>query len=395
MKRREKQSGKRKKQSALVDIVAKNGKQWIKVSTVTESRLIFDLAKAGWERDSEASDGDDGTSLEYSPAKKSASSALDSDAEDEVEIVRLSQDLRRASQATYVDYEHPEIVFFLPRLPKDSNSPEIDRILAKVKATGAKIRCGPIEPPDLVAQDLFRRMIISDTNSPTATLNIDCTVLLALVSDLSHCSALELLQRPDASQYHPVIKKQIAGEEQEALLPRMLYPVLEGRCLVCTEEAAKRMRDIVSIMGTAAEKSRTNILMGAENTKESTLSNGDCVPLALKALQKWSIHATPLLRLPIKTVNSQPSLHSSTLPTPAIEVSSKLSVLNKSVFLYGWAEGITTITSNKVVAMEIEQMIIDIKKRDGEDQRYLKGPRLWVCDTARSLVGKEKGRKFG
>lgn len=66
-----------------------------------------------------------------------------------------------------------------------------------------------------------------------------------------------------------------------------------------------------------------------------------------------------------------------------------------AVFLYGWAENLTTITSNRVVATEIEQKIIEIKKRGGQEQARLKGPRLWVCDIARSLVGKEKGRAVG
>lgn len=394
MKRQEKQSGKRKKQSALVDIVAENGKQWIKVSTVTESRLLFDLAKAGWERDSEVSASDEGSSFGDSSTQKSVVSASDAGAEDEVEIVRLAHDLHKASQATYVDYEHPEIVFLLPRLPKDSTSAEIDRILTKVKVTGAKVRCGPIKPLHISLQDFLRRMVISNTGL-TPTLNIDCTILLALVSDLSHCSASDLLQRSDAPQYHPVIRKQIAGEEQEALLPQVLYPILDDRHLVCTQEAAKRMREIVSTMGTVAERARTDIFIGKEGTEESTRSNEGRTAVAAKALQELSIHATPSLRLPIEIVDSQPSFNASSLPTAAAEVGSKLSALNRSVFFYGWAEDITTITSNKVVATEIEQMIIDLKKRDAGDQEKLKGPKLWICDTARSLVGKEKGRKIG
>lgn len=376
-----------------MDIVAESGKRWIKISTVTESRLLFDLAKAGWERDSEGSDdSDEGTVSENELGQGRINLPSSSDAESEVEIVRLARDLQRASQATFVDYEHPEIVFLLPRLPKHGHSPEIDRILAKVKATGAKIHCGPIELPDLALDDLFQRMIASDIDDPSAELNIDCTILLALVSDLSHCSAADLLQRPDAPQYHPVINRQIAGEEERALLPHALYPVLKDRQLVCTREAAKRMREIVDTMGTATEKARTGIFIGGEHAEESLSEDGHRTPSTGNALADLSVHTTPSLTLPIKVVESQMSSLSRTLPAAATSVGSKLSTLNKSVFFYGWAENITTITSNRAIATEIEQTIIDLKKNN-EEHRHLKGPRLWLCDTARSLVGKEKNRK--
>jgi len=36
------------KSAALVDIVASDGMEWIRVSTTSEKRLLFDLAKLGW-----------------------------------------------------------------------------------------------------------------------------------------------------------------------------------------------------------------------------------------------------------------------------------------------------------------------------------------------------------
>ena len=387
-KRAEKKAGQRRKQSALVDVVAEGGKQWIKVSTVTESRLLFELAKAGWEGDSEAFDSDEETVVN-APRRSIAHSRPGLDVENEVEIVQLACDLEKAAQATYVEYDHPKVVFLFQRLPVDGCAPEITRILAKIMATGAEARCGPIQPPNLSLPNLFRRMVVYESQSLTSTLNIHCTILVALVSDLSHCSSSDLLQRSDAPQYHPVIKRQIAGEEEGSLLPRVLYPILENRCIVCTREAAKRMRDIVSTLGTATEAPRTEIFVGS---KEESDGNVIKQQLGLDALKKYSIHATPRLHLPIEVLDCHLSTLSRNLPTAAGEVAPNLSALNKSVFLYGWAENLTTITSNRVVATEIEQKIIEIKKRGGQEQARLKGPRLWVCDIARSLVGKEMGR---
>ncbi len=40
-----------KKNSALVDLVAHDGEEWIKVSTITENRVLFEMAEAGWNAD--------------------------------------------------------------------------------------------------------------------------------------------------------------------------------------------------------------------------------------------------------------------------------------------------------------------------------------------------------
>jgi hypothetical protein len=44
---------------SAVDIVARNGLEWVKVSTITERRMIFDLAKSGWVEGDTSDDEDD------------------------------------------------------------------------------------------------------------------------------------------------------------------------------------------------------------------------------------------------------------------------------------------------------------------------------------------------
>ena len=375
-----------------MDLVAEGGKQWIKVSTVTESRLLFDLAKAGWEQDSEESASDD-TSSVLADSSKVANGGHAHDTEDEIEIVRLAYDLQKAAQATYVEYEHPKVVFVLPRLPPEGASPETSKILTRLKATGAELRCGPVRTSEVPLDDIFRQMILDDTGKLSETLNIDCTILLALVSDLSHCSASDLLGRSDASEYHPVIKRQIAGEEDESLLPKTLYPILQGRRLVCTREAARRMQDIVNTMGTTTEAARARIFIGTGMGQNEHGGKDPSMAHTTITLEDLTIHPAPPLRLPIDIIDLPHHIILTKLPKAAELVSQNLSLLNKSVFLYGWAENITTITSNRAVAAEIEHTIIELKKRSGDDFTHLKGPKVWMCDTARSLVGKEKGRK--
>ncbi len=71
------------------------------------------------------------------------------------------------------------------------------------------------------------------------------------------------------------------------------------------------------------------------------------------------------------------------------EVGKGLSDINYSVFLYGWVTGLTTISSNRTIDKQIEVTIEE--NREGDDS--LGGPDVWICDTARSLVGKDKDRK--
>ena len=43
-----------------MDFVARSGEEWVKVSTVTETRLLFERAKAGWEDGASSSGSEDG-----------------------------------------------------------------------------------------------------------------------------------------------------------------------------------------------------------------------------------------------------------------------------------------------------------------------------------------------
>jgi hypothetical protein len=206
--------------------------------------------------------------------------------------------------------------------------------------------------------------------------------LLAIVSDLSHCKDIT-----PSLQHHKAINRQIEIERERPLLPTELWPAMGSRELVCTSEAAKRMREIVETIGTETERERMAVLMGdrpAINTKSASL---------LDELQKLSDYQVPSeLDLPIRVVDAKAATDSENkqakLPPIAQEVESILSYINASVFMYGWVSGIMTISSNRTVVKQIETMIES--QRDDEN---LQGPLIWVCDTARSLIGKEKGRK--
>lgn len=375
-----------KRRSALVDIVAQEGAEWVKVSTITETRLLFELAKAGWECGDSTDDSEDeheNGDVTYSSRAGNGDEGRSND--NKVELVKLAEDLKKAATCTRVRYRHPTVRFILPKLHSHS-LPAIDAILAAIRATGATVQCasdlpphpapnGPATQADLPAT--FSRLLPHPFAHFTPTLNIDCTILLALVSDLSH--------QPIAPEpwFHKAITRQIELEAREHLLPRRLYPALGGRGLVCTTEAARRMREIVDGIGTEAEKARTAVVMGDGGVEEEGLR---------RELGRWSRHGVPGdLRLPIREVGA--GMEGRELSPVQRKVAGQLTVINRSVFLYGWKEGITTVSSNRTVARLIESIVEE--EMDAEDAEDERGPDVWLCGTARSLVGKEKGRGAG
>lgn len=404
--RSSKRAGRPKKQCALVDIVTQGGLEWVKVSTVTETRLLFEQAKAGWENadsssnDNGSSGDDENGATNTSPPTGSSPSSSPSASDNPIELVRLATDLQTASLATQIRYRHPKIRIVLPKIPA-TPSPQTLVILNGLIATGATLQVGPSLspfPPALSPalsngiplrpelSTIFPQLLPNPHISLTPTLNIDCTILLALISDLSHSP-----QTPHSPSHHKAITRQIELEARDHLLPEYLYPALEGRDLVCTTEAATRMQEIVEQIGTKSERARAELLFDddKDGTNEDMVARvAPCASNLLSLFASHSEYAVPAtIRLPILIISAPISELLQQLPPVAQVVAEQLSAINRSVFLYGWARGISTVSSNRAVAKVVEEIIAD--KGGGK----VIGPEVWLCATARSLVGKERGRK--
>jgi hypothetical protein len=388
--------------SAVVDIVADNGLEWIKISIVSAKRLLFEMAKEGWE-DYGADPDEDGSSDEDNPHSKS---------EAKLDIVRLAEDLRDASRTTRIRYKHPQVKFILPSITEGEED-AIDAVLTQIRTTGAIVECGPptilngLSDLSLTPVSKFDH-ILPSPNHPTLTetINIDCTILLALISDISHVSRARLPPSPSNKSgiYHTAILKQIESEEHSPLLPHEVYPILKGRKLVCTALAAQRMREIVDIMATRTEAERARILLGEEECSGCEADLG----VRWRGLSEHRLPEDILLPIMVEDFvfpDYELSAKGTSFQGPmANKLYGKmdLSSINASVFMYGWHHNIVTLTSNRVVAMGIERALNGIldelespgleisgKELDGADG--FEGPKMYVCETARSLVGKEKG----
>lgn len=352
---------KHKSNNVLVDIVAKNGLEWIKVSSSTEKRIIWDLAKSGWvESDSDGSD--------YENENESSD-----DEDGQQGLLKLAEALVKASQATRVRYRRPTVRLVLPKISSKPQSKEVATILQQIRNLGVIVQTSDEMPTvTLPITEAIPTMAEVRYEPFTDTINVDCTILLAFVSDLSH-------GRVEPADWHNrTLAKQIETELTELLLPTSLWPTCGSRKLVCTKEAALRMREIVDIIGTPAEKKRTSLLFDTTLIKSELMSQ-------FQELSAYPIPST--WSLPIKIVDDDQATILSSLPPIAAKVMEELTPINKSVFGYGWASGLTTISSNGIVAKQIEWTIEE--HREGDEM----GPDVWLSAASRSLVGKEKERR--
>lgn len=171
------------KTSALVDIVAADGMEWIRVSTMSEKRLLFDLAKMGWQNDSDT----DSEMEDAAPANWE-----DEDDDDQVEIVKSARELARASRANPMRGHAPKVRYVLTRLVS-GRLKEVDMILDKMRAVGIILECANDISGTPSVEEALPNLLVDRSRTLSKTLNIDCTILLALISDISHgeCEILD------------------------------------------------------------------------------------------------------------------------------------------------------------------------------------------------------------
>ena len=371
------------KRGVQVDIIANWGLEWVKVSNINERSLLYDLARAGWDSESEDGDAEDGAKVsaegvDPNNAVTQNGSSGGKDRYDEIDLVKSATELAQIAKTTKVRYQHPSIRIVLPKIIEGAQ-PVVDRVIRRIRATGAIVECSIPELIEVPKSDddpneaIFHRMLNPPLTDLTSSLNLDCTILLALASDLSHMhiSAPSHKDGPTC--------KQVDEEALKPLLPNELYPVLVYRPLFCAGAAAHRMRDIVKTVGTPKEKIRAELLLG-----EGASADRSGAELR-EELSKHGEYTIPEgLLLPIHVEEDLTDL--THLPPAAAVLEPKLTTINRSVFFLGWARGWTTVTSNRTVAKQVEQII---EAEEGD----VVGPRVWICSTARSLIGKEKRLK--
>jgi hypothetical protein len=358
-----------KRHSSIVDVVAEGGLQWIKVSLISEKRLLHEMAKQGWEWGA-SSDSDDDEDDDDEDQMDTKPTELP-----DISIVKAAEALAKLAKETRVQYQHPSVTFILPNITAGHLS-DIDAVLNMMRSQNITVICAnSLAKPPVLTSVFPTPMVFDPFSKFSSTLNIDCTILLALVSDISHQPV------PAQEWFNSAIRRQLEIEDSERLMPNLLWPAMADRILQCTGEAAQRMREITEFIGTETEKARMAVLLGeGEGVGRERYE-------LITAFGRLSCHEVPKeWQLPVRVVDAV--IDGDKLPPLARAVAKELTSINRSVCLYGWKMGYTTITSNRTTAKQIERTVEDNRKSDSDS-----GPDIWVCWTSRSLVAKEKDRK--
>jgi hypothetical protein len=176
--------------SSHVDVEAEGGALWIKVSALTQRRIIFELAEQGWSlSDSESEDEED---LKANGEKEIPSASIGK---------MVSKLLKESADQNSVVSQERTLRIIFTRLrpgPKYINS-----ILDQIRARGIEVEfedlLDPKEYSNLVNPDdtapspeKFEHMIFDEFERFTDTLNLDCTVLLAMISDIWYETSLHI-----------------------------------------------------------------------------------------------------------------------------------------------------------------------------------------------------------
>ncbi|KAF3358861.1 hypothetical protein VDGD_09333 [Verticillium dahliae] len=380
----------RKTDTVIVDAVVSGGAEWIKVVNTTERRLFYEMTDAGWDWDD-----DEDTDPDEPP--------LPDGSENDIEVARFARQLVAAASITYHDYRRPTVRMLLTRIREGENH-HVDRLLNYIRTFGGEIdltletasdTSGLLSQPTPSIEDALSHLVITEPFKDfTTTLNVDCSVFMALASDFSHMAI-----GPDSDLLRSAQHLIDARDEVENG-PRLLttmYPAITGRDLVCTQDAADTFLKIAYDIGTESEVARARILFEASQDApvDADAREADC-KRRLDELRKLSCYAVPDdLRLPIRTVGTitwdkaQKLVEAHELPEVALVVGQKgsgLNAMNVSSFLYGWKAHLTTITSNWEAAKRLKT-VIEANRVAGDD---VVGPQIWRIPFARKLLAKPK-----
>ncbi|KAF5666361.1 hypothetical protein FHETE_6245 [Fusarium heterosporum] len=354
-----------------VDVV-QGGREWITVKAISRDRLARQMSDCGWGwGDHELGDQVDREEWEDTP------------------LAKYVQRLVTAARMNRHEYRFPRIRLALTNLARGEE--ELDILLYQLEHMDPLVEIIiedqnsnyvtiPSPPLDIAINNL----VGDELAQLTSTINLDHTILIDLISDLTH---LKLKPQPWQSR---TTRAQIDEENahQGGLMARVLYPVLVNRKLVCTREAAEHFHDVLRTVGTKTERERGRLLVPSGSDAQETSPD-----LLRERFQELTVYPLPSnVQVPITVIDETwcmqditDAISKGTLPQVAHDValSSAFKSSKLSIFMYGWAAGLTTVTSNKEVRGQIRTWVEANRKNDKEV-----GPQIWRLEVTRNLLAK-------
>lgn len=349
----------------FVHAVVDGGAEWLRIISKDEKRILLELAAGGWDWDHEEGDTDEED---------------DSELFEDIPILRTAKELADTARKYWHDYHRPRVRIILNRI-QEGQSKDMDRVIQKMRSTGSNditvtVDCADapwISSETLPNLDtaLSNLVPVEDMGSFGSTVLLDTSVLIALISDISHAAV-------DIQPWHSQDCKAQIQDEANGInfITSQAYPPLRGKRLVCTKEAMEHFREITATIASPTELERARLLYSGGR----------------EDFQKYSIHHVPDdLMLPVQVLAEEPDLRArdlvqaGRLPEVAIQAETHLLSVpgNRTTHLYGWAEGLTVVTSNRSLAKRLVRMIENSLEKDYED-----GPRICSLPYNRALATK-------
>ncbi|ATY58538.1 hypothetical protein A9K55_003060 [Cordyceps militaris] len=371
-----------KEQAKTEVAVVDRGACWIDIRWISADRLARQMTDSGW-----------------SWGEYERGDIVSCDEWEDMPFVRQVRRVVAAARLNRHEYRIPAVRLVLPNLARGAH-PDIDVLLDQLPRLDPGV--------DLVLEDassdfcMRRPPPLADTIRDlvgtgslqvplTDTLNLEHTVLVDLISDLTH---LRLTPQPWQSR---TTRAQIEEENAhpDGVMAPILYPLLRGRRLVCTHEAAEHFHEMLTTVGTATERARGRLLVPYYAEELRAAYSPAILRERFDALSERPLPAD--LQFPVEVladdgrwdVDRVRSLveddGSGVLPPVALEIARRdlLKSSKLSTYMYGWRAGVVTVTSNKEVRAHMRTWVE--AGRCSDDER---GPMLYCVDVTRNLLAK-------
>lgn len=364
-----------KEQSKVEVDVVDEGFQWIDVRWITKDRLARQMTDSGW------SWGD------YELGDK-----VDYDEWIDIPFVKQVKRLIAAARLNRHEYCIPRLTVVLPNLAR--GSVDIDVLLEQIQSIDPAVTLiiedstgGILNKTAPELSSAVANLTGNELDKLTPTINLDHTLLVDLISDLTH---YRLTVQPWQEK---TTRWQIDQENEypDGLMLRTIHPVLGGRKLVCTREAAEHFLDMLTTVGTATERERGKLLVPLYEPE--SLLDHTTIRDRFKALSVRDIPDD--IQLPVEILPSdmpwgheavEAAVQDGRLPAVARSVAARNDQLKSSklsIYMYGWSSGLVTVTSNKEIKGQMKTWVEAGRTHDNE-----KGPAIWSLGVTRNLLAK-------
>lgn len=361
-----------KVQSRVQVDVVDGGYEWIQVRLLQPRRLVEQMTQSGWSWDTYTR----GDTVPF----------------DEWEDVALTKRLKQlvaAAKRNLHGFRRPRVRLVLPLIARQDH-PDYDVLFEQYISMDPDVqvtiedRDSPFlrSPPPA---NFIANLLGDPLDDLTETVALEHTVLIDLISDLTHCRL-----EPQSWQV-PTTRAQIEEENSHegGWMAKWLYSSLPGRRLVITKAGAKHLYQILETVGTETEKERATLLVPNPG-EERTVTDEE----ARSRFQALSIHRLPdNLQIPVDVEIEADRLNDDRIAAEMeadripndntlLQPSSILQDNHRATVLSAWRQGHTIVTSNR----EYKNLVRKWIKSTGCSPEMVRDLRIHTLQVARYML---------